>query len=332
MPINITIIGLGQIGGSIGLALAEQKQNLNRLGHDIEIEVSKAAVKADAIDRFDINLPSSVEKADLVILTLPFDQLHETLQIIAPCLKEGAVVMDTAPAKQPIMNWVKELFPEERYYVGLTPVLNPEYLYECETGFTSAKADLFHNSVIGIVALPNTPSEAIKLGVDLVKLLGASPLFTDGMEIDGLMATTRVLPELMAITLMGATYDKPGWRDTRKIAGRPFALATIAGRMDTPQALASLIKSNQQNILRLIDLLIENLFELKQHITDDDQSTLSAMFEKIMQGHEHWRKERSAFVWEDEQMTSGAKAPTTGEILGRFIGLGQKRPPKNSKN
>ncbi|MBN1535854.1 MAG: prephenate dehydrogenase [Anaerolineales bacterium] len=332
MSINITIVGLGQIGGSIGLALANQKQLLTRLGHDLEIEVSKAAQKAGAIDNFHINLPASVENADLVILALPFDQMYKTLEVIAPSLKEGAVVMDTSLAKQPIIAWVKDLFPEERYYVGLTPVLNPDYLYEWETGFSSAKADLFHNSVIGIVSLSNTPSDAIKLGFDLVNLLGAKPFFTDPMEIDGLMATTHVLPEIMAISLMDATYGKPGWKDARKIAGRPYAHATVAGQMDKPQALASFIKSNQPNIMRLIDVLIEELVLLKQHISDEDQSTLATRFEKIWQGQTHWLQERRSFHWEDEDMTSGAKAPTTGEIFGRFIGLGQKHPKKNSKD
>ncbi len=329
MPVNITIVGLGQIGGSIGLALADQKQLLTRRGHDIKVEVSKEAMKAGAIDHMDINLPAAVEEADLIILALPFDQIHETLKIIADCLKDGAVVMDTGPAKQPVMTWVKDLLPEGRHYVGLTPVLNPDYLYEHETGFASAKADLFHNSVVGIVASPGTPSEAIKLGVDLVKLLGAEPFFTDPMEIDGLMATTHALPQLLAAFLVNTTYGKPGWKDARKLAGRSFAHATIAAQMDSPQALALYAKLNQENIIRIIDTLIFGLDEIKQRITDEDESSLATLFEKARQGQEHWHKERQAFHWADENMTSDAKAPTTGEIFGRFIGLGQKRSKKN---
>jgi prephenate dehydrogenase len=329
MPVNITIIGLGQIGGSIGLALTDQKQLLTRRGHDRRIEVSKEAMKAGAIDHTDINLPASVEDADIIILALPFDQIHETLKIIADCLKDGAVVMDTGPAKQPVMTWVKELLPEGRHYVGLTPVLNPNYLYEWETGFASAKADLFHNSVIGIVSSPGTPSEAIKLGFDLVKLLGATPFFTDPVEIDGLMTSTHALPQLLAAFLINTTYGKPGWKDARKLAGRPFAHATVATQMDTPQALALYAKLNQENIIRVIDTLIQGLDDIKLHITDDDETSLAAIFEKARQGQEHWRQERQAFHWADENMASDAKAPTTGEIFGRFIGLGQKRSKKN---
>ncbi len=330
MPVNITIVGLGQIGGSIGLALAEQKQLLTRLGHDRLLEISREAMKAGAIDRFEVNLPASVAGADLVILALPFDQIHETLDIIASCLKDGAVVMDTGPVKQPVLRWVKDLFPQNRHYVGLTPVLNPNYLHERGTGFVSAKADLFHNSVFGIVSSQDVPSEAIKLGFDLVKLLGATPFFADPVEMDGLMAATHVLPQLMAASLLDATYGKPGWKDVRKLAGRPYAHATAAAQMDNPQALASIAKLNQENIIRLIDALIDGLGDLRQNITDEDQSVLVTKLEKARQGQEQWWQERQAFHWADEQMTSGAQAPTSKEVFGRIIGLGQKRSNKKS--
>jgi len=52
MTIQITILGLGQVGGSIGLALAEHKENVKRVGHDKDPEIARAAMKAgDA--RFD---------------------------------------------------------------------------------------------------------------------------------------------------------------------------------------------------------------------------------------------------------------------------------------
>mgnify|MGYP001820849548 FL=1 len=109
-----------------------------------------------------INLPSAVEDADLVLLSLPMDQIHETLSVIAPELKPGAVVMDTGPVKEVVAGWALEMLPEERYYVGLTPVLNPEFLHGIESGVDAAHADLFRDGLVGIVSPPGVPSEAIK--------------------------------------------------------------------------------------------------------------------------------------------------------------------------
>jgi len=128
MSVRITIIGLGQIGGSFGLALADQKELFLRVGHDKEPEVARLAQKLGAVDQVSINLPASVRDSDVILLALPIDQIRETIEIIAPDLKEDVVVLDTAPVKEVVTAWAKELLPTGRYYVGLTPVLNPSYL------------------------------------------------------------------------------------------------------------------------------------------------------------------------------------------------------------
>ncbi len=104
MAIQITIIGLGQIGGSIGLALAGQKAALKRVGHDKKVDVERAAQSKGAVDEVKHNLPSAVRDADLVLLCLPVSQVRETLEFIAPDLKEGAVVMDTSPVKSGVLE------------------------------------------------------------------------------------------------------------------------------------------------------------------------------------------------------------------------------------
>ena len=54
---------------------------------------------------------------------IPFDAVRETLEFISQDLKEGAVVMDTAPVKGPVFEWAKQYIPEGRYYVGLIPAI-----------------------------------------------------------------------------------------------------------------------------------------------------------------------------------------------------------------
>ncbi len=81
MTIQITIIGLGQIGTSIGLCLSGDK-NFRRVGHDRELEFARTAEKMGALDKVDLNLPHSVRDADIVILSIPVDQIQETLEYI----------------------------------------------------------------------------------------------------------------------------------------------------------------------------------------------------------------------------------------------------------
>ena len=99
MSVQLTIIGLGQIGSSIGLALKAHNVNLRLVGHDKDPQAAKEAQRIGAVDDVKYNLPASVREAKIVILALPLAEVRETLRIIAPDLQEGALILDTAPAK-----------------------------------------------------------------------------------------------------------------------------------------------------------------------------------------------------------------------------------------
>ena len=112
MTVQITIIGLGQIGASAGLALAEHKNLLHRVGHDKDPGVAKQAKKMDAVDDIKSNLPAAVREAKIVLLSLPVHEIRATLETIAKDLPSGAVVMDTAPVKEAVSKWAQEILPE----------------------------------------------------------------------------------------------------------------------------------------------------------------------------------------------------------------------------
>ena len=91
MSVQITIIGLCQVGSSIGLALAGQK-SIHRVGHDKDHKTARLAQKAGAVDEVRINLPSSVKDANLVLLCIPLSGIRETLDFIARDLDRKSVV------------------------------------------------------------------------------------------------------------------------------------------------------------------------------------------------------------------------------------------------
>jgi prephenate dehydrogenase len=331
MAIQVTIIGLGQIGTSIGLALGEREDAFLRVGHDRSPAVAKKAEKIGAVDRVELNLPRSVAKAELILLAIPVDQIRDTLTIIAEDLKPGAVVMDTAPLKEVVGSWAGELIPAERYYVGLTPAINPAYLLETTSGAEAAHPDLFKDGMMVIIAPPRTDSDAIELAADLTRLLGATPLYADPLEIDSLMAATHLLPQLVAAALINSTVDQPGWREARKVAGRPFAHATNPfSYADQPENLQSASMLNQENVLRVMDRMIIALQDLREDIAKNDNTKFQADLEQARARRELWWKQRWAANWAAEEIdASPAEVPKTSDMLGRFIGLGRKKKPKD---
>ena len=331
MPVQVTILGLGQIGGSIGLALAEHKNLVYRVGHDREISISRKAEQMGAIDKVEINIPNAVEKADFVVLSLPVDQIQEMLSIIAPFLKENAVVMDTAPVKEPVIRWAKAVFPEMRHYVGLTPIINPKYLQDHDTGITAARGDLFQNGVIAIVTPPGIPSEAIKLATDLTTLLRAEHLFYDPVELDSLMAATHILPQLMGAALLNITVDQPGWRDGRKLAGRAYAEVTGPGVLPSQAgALTSAALLSQEHVVRVINNLVSMLIYMRDDIQAGDAKELAERLGRATDGRARWWKERQTANWSTAETAPPVGMPTSRDMWGRMFGFRRPKPKDES--
>ncbi len=332
MTVKITIIGTGQIGASIGLALGMQKDLFLRIGHDKDIKVANRAKALGAVDKVEINLFSAIEDAAIIILALPMDQIHATLQLIAQDLKEDVVVMDTAPVKGEVFKWVEELLQPQRYYVGLTPVINPVYLNTFNSGVEAAHADLFKNGMMAIITSRDAPSEAIKLAIDFSHLLGAEHLFIDPLELDSMMSAVHILPQLVATALLNTSVGKPGWQDARKLTGIPYTTATSAvPQSGEVSSLSSQAISTQEHLLRQMDDLIDNLSMLRQQIASGEADKLKQELEHARQGREIWFKERTAANWAVNETASHVELPTARQVFTRMFTFGGGRKPKQPK-
>jgi prephenate dehydrogenase len=326
MTVQITIIGMGQVGTSIGLALAQHSDLVFRVGHDKEIAAANQAKKMGALDRVDINIPHAVEDAGLVILAVPLDQLRETMQAVAQDLRPDVVVVDMAPVKETVVTWAKELLPAHAHYIGLVPVLNPSYLLTHDSGTEAAHADLFTNGLLAIVSGRGTPSEAIKLAADLSQLLGAEHLFIDPVELDSMMSATHLLPQLMATALLNTTVDQPGWREARMLTGRPFAGATSpAVLFDQGGALVQAALGSREHVLRNLDNLIDNLNDLRHDIRSQDAASLTLRLENARKGYERWWRERNTANWGAAETAPKMELPSVKDIFGRMVGMRRRK-------
>lgn len=317
MTVQIAIIGLGQIGASIGLALKARGVNIPIVGHDKDVQAAKEAQKIGAVDEVKYNLPASVRDAKIVVLALPFAGIKETLEVIAPDLKEGTLILDTAPAKATVATWAKQLLPQGRYYIGLTPAINAEYLHGTDFGVRAARADLFERGLVVVDAPMGTPENAFNLAMDFVTLFGAMPLLMDTAEADGIFAAMHFLPQLTAAALLDATVDKPGWQEARKLAGRPYASATAGlAYHDDIASLRDAVLENRENVVRLLNSFIVSLIHLRDTIEDNDQKAFAELLENALQGRIRWFDERLAAEWVKRE-TEPIDIPSFSE---RFFG------------
>ena len=325
MPVQITIIGLGQIGASMGLALADHKDAILRVGHDKRLDVEREASKKGAADKMEHNLPNAVRDAKVVVLCIPLSQVRETLEFIAPDLKEGTVVLDTTPIKADVQKWAKEILPEGCYYVGLVPAINPEFLHDSQTGLTAARPDLFAKSIFLIDAPNGTPESVVTLSIDFVHLLGAEALLPDLVESDGLMSTTHLLPQLVAASLLNATIDQPGWLDARKVAGRAYATVTAGlAYQDEIDSLRLSALHNRAGVVHALDVTIAALRGLRDDIENGNDDGIALRLESAFEGRERWLSQRMSADWTKSAQTKLPDLPPLSERL--FGGLFAKKP------
>ncbi len=320
MPIQITIIGLGQIGGSIGMALERSKTSLQRTGYDKNSSVSRAAESLGAVDQIK-GLTAAVREADIVLLCLPLSELRETVQKISLHLKKNALVIDTAPLKSPMVEWTKKYLSTGNSYIGLVPAVTIEALAGLETGFKAARPDLFKNTVMIVDAPPGTPAEVAQLTMNLVRMLGAKPMLTDMAESDGLMTTAHILPQLAAAVLLDATIDQPGWIEARKLAGRPFAGVTGGlAYYDDPASIEVAALANKTVVVHALDVMLASLKGLRDDLQNGDEKGIRDRLENAFEARERWLNERGAADW----LKEGGEAlelPELGEqILQTLFG------------
>lgn len=321
---RVTIIGLGKTGGSLGLALSRKSEQIQRTGHDRDITVAKEAQKAGAIDTVAINLHQAVQDADVVFLSIPFDQVRETLQQIALDLKEGAVLVDLSPAKQKIGEWAKEFLPARRYYVGWNVAINPAYLQDTHKGIGASRQDYFHQGVVAVTAPAGTPAEVFELMTGLIKSIGAEPLFADPLEMDGVLAEAQVIPQLLSALMVYTLTRQPGWREARKFAAQDFlemGLPLVSSI--SAQELSQTLFANRELIRRLMNELLIVLVEWREYLLDGEIESITQSLLDAQQSFEKWQTERRAANWILEE--SGIRRedlPTSGEVFGRLVGVG----------
>jgi prephenate dehydrogenase len=321
MAVQITIIGLGQTGASIGLALATHKDKVFITGHDKDYGAEGRAKKIGAVDTTNHNLPSSVENADLIILAIPIHQIRETFEFIKQDIKKDAVLVELSPVKAEVAKWAKEILPAHCHYVGLVPSIGPGYLDKIETPLPAPQPDLFSRSIFLLSAPAGTPGEAIKLASDFVKLLGANTLLTDVVESDGLTSSSYLLPQLVSASLLDATINQPGWQEAQKVASRAYFSASNAfSEQDDAETLTSLSFQNRENLIRAVDKMIQSMLSLRDDLENKDEASFKERLKEVQDGRSKWLDERYKGEWGIIKEEKYEKISVMESLLGSKLG------------
>jgi len=330
---QVAIVGLGMIGASMGLALRQSGVASAVIGHDKDPGIANQARKLEMVDKAEWNLVSACENADLIVLATPIGAIEPTLKAIAPYLRPGCVVIDTATLKAPVLAWAEAILPKEVHFVGTDPILvrqpsaavRPGQAAGTEvqpTGLKAARADLFKDALFCLVPVPRTDALAVKLAADLVTVLGAKPFFVDATEHDGLLAAVEHLPAIAALAMLEMAIGQPSWQEVRKMAGPAFEMATHLASTD-PSSHSDVAVANRDNVVRWIDALSASLASLREELVEGTQEALTERFAKAAAERDRWLKDRA--TGQLLEIPRGGQMPSKGDVFDAFLGSGLRK-------
>ena len=284
----VTIIGLGLIGGSIGLALRQgKKPGWEVVGYSRRQETVANALSSGAIERGETSLKDAVKQADFVIIATPVLTIKEIFSEIAPHLSSGCIITDTASTKVQVVKWAGEILPPKVDFIGGHPMAGRETY-----GIQAAEAELFRRCTYCLTPSEKASPKSIDTVTGMVKKLGAIPLFIDAQEHDNLVAGISHLPVLLSAALVSLTTKNPSWSEMSKLAASGYYdLTRLAS--GNPEVNAHICLSNQEAIVNWIDKFSQELERYRQLVAEGDKR-LEQTFTEANKARQEWLNNLSA--------------------------------------
>ncbi len=270
---RIAIIGLGLLGGSIGLAVAERLPGARTTGYDSDPETRARAVARGLVNSVCDNSADAVREADLVILCVPVGAMGAAAAAMAEALPAGALISDVGSSKQSVASALEAALPGH-LVIPAHPVAGTE-----RSGPDAGFASLFDNR--WCIITPPAGADPARLAqlTALWEALGAKVELMDAGHHDLVLAVTSHLPHLIAYTIVGTAsdledvtrgevikYSAGGFRDFTRIAA------------SDPTMWRDVFLSNKDAVLEMLQRFSEDLTALQRAIRVGDGDELFEQF------------------------------------------------------
>ncbi|MHC4259012.1 MAG: prephenate dehydrogenase [Planctomycetota bacterium] len=265
---QVTVIGLGLLGGSITLGISRSFRGVKTVGYTHRAATRRKskdlAVASEIVD--DMN--ASVCGADLVILATPIRTFEKIFGRISDSLRPGCIVTDVGSTKVLVHKWAAKMLPRGVHYVGSHPIAGSE-----QRGVEFARDDLFDQATCILTTTKNSNRRAIDILKGFWSDLGCSVRLMRPRDHDRIFANVSHLPHIVAASLINANSAKDlksagkGFMDTSRIASGPANI------------WADVLLTNATNTTKGIDKIIAELLKLKKAIKNGNERQIEKLLE-----------------------------------------------------
>jgi prephenate dehydrogenase len=264
--LNLGVIGMGLIGGSIALAgsRAGYRVTFYEPGSTpVETTLSYAVRAA--------SLAELAESSDLIFIATPISSITSVAEQLAPSLKPTAVVSDVASVKGAVFPRLAEILKDRCFYIPSHPMAGSE-----KSGLEAARVNLFEKAVTLISPDLCQDKQGLESLAQFWRQVGSIPLFVDVLTHDRLVAAVSHLPHLLAAILMmhvaefateGLSFVGNGFRDSTRIA---------AG---SPELWREILLANRSDLLTNLYRFRDTLNETIRILEANDAKSLQAFLD-----------------------------------------------------
>ncbi|MCX7284463.1 MAG: prephenate/arogenate dehydrogenase family protein [Novosphingobium sp.] len=266
---QVTIVGLGLLGGSIGHAVQARLPDTVVVGYDADPAVRGQARDLGLAHRIADHAEECAAGSDLVIFCVPVGAMEAAARAIAPGLSPDALVSDVGSSKATVAAALAQALPGH-HVIPAHPVAGTE-----RSGPDAGFAALFHNRWCIVTPPADADPLLLQRLVAFWEALGARVETMDADHHDKVLAVTSHLPHLIAYTIVGTAsdleqvtqsevikYSAGGFRDFTRIAA------------SDPTMWRDVFLSNREAVLEMLQRFTEDLTELQKAIRKGDGETL----------------------------------------------------------
>lgn len=284
MPFHkVTVLGVGLLGGSLGLALRQRRLAAEVWGLVRQDRVIAEAEAAGVVDRATTRLDEAVKESDLVVLCLPVGAMPAMAEAIRPHLKAGTVVTDVGSVKETVVARLEPVIEAAGgWFVGSHPMAGSH-----RTGFAAAEPDLFAGAVCVVTPTPESHPPAVAQVEELWRAVGSTVLSLSPAQHDELVSRSSHLPHVVAAGLasyvlspahgrLGNRLCAGGFRDTTRIAS------------SSPELWRDIALGNRHHLARALGVLVADLEEFRQALLEEDAKAVGDFFEAAQQRRDSW--------------------------------------------
>lgn len=271
---QITIIGLGLLGGSLAMAIKKAKLPVNIIGTSRRPSTVRKALRLGAIDEGNIDHKMSVKGSDLIFVCTPINKIIPVIKEISSGLKRGAIVTDIGSTKAGIVKAAERILTGKAAFVGGHPMAGTE-----RTGLDAAIPELFKGRPYILTVTKKTDGRALAAVEAFIKKLKVKVIKLSPKKQDALVAGISHLPLAVAASLVDMIASSKEKRTFSSLASSGFRDTTRVASGD-PLLGADIFTTNRAAVLKTISMFQRSLKKLEGDIRSSNSKAIFAFLKR----------------------------------------------------